>query len=230
VALALGAALIVVPWTVRNAIVMGEPLVGTTGAGRTAYQGHNPDATGEPSLEASFQLENSVAANLTRDELELASNREGTRRAREWAMDHKLRELQLVGLRMYHLMKTDEAGVTWLQSNKPWFSPENRDKLIYFSTFWFYGLIALTLASLPLWWRWRDVSRMLVFAVIPFYLLMFGVLFIGDPRYHYAMYLPLAVFGGVGIAGIMRMTAEQWRSTMSGRRLGVPRLYGAPDA
>jgi hypothetical protein len=41
-ALAIGAAAIIVPWTVRNAIQMDEPLIGTTGSGRTAWQGHNP--------------------------------------------------------------------------------------------------------------------------------------------------------------------------------------------
>lgn len=211
VALALGALVVVGPWTIRNQRTMGEPLVGTTGSGRTMYQGHNPDADGQPSLIASFVLEGRFPKSLSRNELEIQSNREGSRLAREWALDHKTRELQLVGLRMYHLMKTDEAGVTWLQSNKPWFSPDNRDKLINASTFWFYSLIALTLASVPLWWRWRDLSRMLVFSIVPFYLVIFGVLFIGDPRYHYAMYMPLAVFGGVGLAAIGRLTQRQWR-------------------
>ena len=32
--------------------------------------------------------------------------------------------LDLVGRRMYHLFRNDEAGVTWLQSNKLWFSPQ----------------------------------------------------------------------------------------------------------
>ncbi len=226
-ALALGAAVIVVPWTVRNARSMGEPIVGTTGSGRTMYQGHNPLANGEPSLEASFILEGRFADVDNRTELEVKSNREGSRLAREWALDHKMRELQLVGLRMYHLMKTDEAGVTWLQSNKPWFSPDNRDMLIYFSTFWFYSLIALTLASLPLWWRWRDLSRWAVFSIIPFYLVIFGVLFIGDPRYHYAMYIPLAVFGGVGLAAIARLTLHQWREVNGDRGFEALRPFAA---
>lgn len=229
-ALAFGAALIVVPWTVRNARVMGEPIVGTTGSGRTMYQGHNPLADGQPSLEAAFILEGRFSDVTDRAELEVKSNREGSRLAREWAWDNKLRELQLVGLRMYHLMKTDEAGVTWLQSNKPWFSPENRDMLIYFSTFWFYSLIALTLASIPLWWRWRDLKRWAVFSIIPFYLVIFGVLFIGDPRYHYAMYIPLAVFAGAALAAIARLTQHQWREVRGDRGFAALRPLAPSDA
>jgi 4-amino-4-deoxy-L-arabinose transferase-like glycosyltransferase len=229
-ALAIGAAAIIVPWTVRNAIQMDEPLIGTTGSGRTAWQGHNPKTKGEPSLEASLSLEASIAPTVSgRTELEVVSNREGTKRAREWALDHKTRELQLVGLRMFHLMKTDESGVTWLQSNKPWFSPENRDKLIDLSTFWFYSLIALTLASMPVWWRWRDLSRWLVFSIIPFYMLIFGVLFIGDPRYHYAMYIPLSVFGGVGLAAAARLTRRQWDELRGERPLGALRTFTSSD-
>jgi hypothetical protein len=126
-------------------------------------------------------------------------------------------------------MKTDESGVTWLQSNKPWFSPANRDKLIDLSTFWFYSLIALTLASIPLWWRWRDPSRWLVFSIIPFYMLIFGVLFIGDPRYHYAMYIPLSVFGGVGLAAAARLTRRQWDDLRRERPLGALRTFTSSD-
>ena len=49
-ALAIGAAFVVVPWTVRNAVTMDELIVGTTGAGRVMYQGHNPETDGGPSL------------------------------------------------------------------------------------------------------------------------------------------------------------------------------------
>lgn len=226
---AIGMTLVVLPWTVRNARTMGEPIIGTTGSGRVAFQGHNPQADGGPSLEAVRRLE-APFQGLPRDEIELRSNKEGTKRAREWAMDHKLRELQLIGLRTVHLFKNDEGGVTWLQSNKPWFGEENAGKLIVFSTFWFWMMAALTLGSIPLWWRWRDVKQWAVFAVVPFYMVMFGVLFIGDPRYHYALYLPMAVFGGVGLSAIFGITAAHWREMTGGRSFGsVLRTFGTPE-
>ncbi len=218
-ALAVGALLIITPWTIRNWVVFDEPLVGTTGSGRTMRQGHNPEADGGPSLIAVGQVE-APFAGLPRDEIEVRSNREASRQAREWAWDHKLKEMDLVGRRMWQLFRSDEAGVSWLQSNKPWFSPANRDRLINLSTAYFWGLTAIALASAPVWWRGRDARRLVVFAIIPYYLLIFGVLFVGDPRYHYAMYLPLALFGGAGIAAIGRITAEQWREVFGGRTPG----------
>ena len=227
--LAAGAALVVVPWTVRNAIVMDEALIGTTGSGRVMYQGHNDDADGGPSLIAVGQLE-APFAGLPRDEIERRSNEAGSRMAREWALDHPWEEVQLSGKRMWQLFRTDEAGVSWLQSNKPWFSPTNRDRLIDLSSFWFWGLAAVALASLPVWWRGGDLRRVVVAAVVPYYMLVFGVLFIGDPRYHYAMYIPMAVFAGAGLAAIARLTAAHWRELAPGRSLGdVLRTYGTPE-
>ena len=217
--IAAGAAIVITPWVVRNAIVMDEAIAGTTGSGRVAYQGHNPDSDGGPSLIAVGQLE-APFAGLPRDEIERRTNDEGSRLAREWALDHPWEEVQLAGKRMWKLFRTDEAGVTWLQSNKPWFSAENADRLINLSTFYFYGLAALALASMPVWWRSGDLRRIVVFAVIPYYMLIFGVLFIGDPRYHYAMYVPLAVFAGAGIAALWRITAANWRETFA--RSDVP--------
>ena len=228
-ALAIGAVVIMTPWTLRNRSSMGETIVGTTGAGRVMYQGHNPKTDGGPSLEAFWRLEQDYKG-LSRKEIELKANKDGTRKAREWAWDHKARELQLVGLRMHLLFKNDEGGVTWLQSNKPWFGEENASKLIVFSTFYFWALAALTLASLPAWFRLRDRSRWLVFSIIPFYMLVFGVLFIGDPRYHYAMYIPLAVFAAPGVVLAGRLTARQWREVAGGRSFGsVLRTYGTPE-
>jgi hypothetical protein len=232
-ALALGAAAVVGPWTLRNAITMDEAIAGTTGSGRVMWQGHNPDSDGGPSLDAVFKLE----ADILRDnpgiglkELELESRREGTRRAREWAFDHPVEEIALAGKRMHLLFRSDEAGVTWLQSNKPWFSAENADRLINLSTAYFWGLAALLVASAPAWWRGRDARLLAVLAVIPYYMLVFGVLFIGDPRYHYALYVPMAVFGGAGFAAVARVTAAQWRETFGQRSLSsVLRTYGTPE-
>ncbi len=230
VAFALGAAVVITPWVIRNQIQLGEPIAGTTGAGRVAYQGHNPETEGQPSLVASFQLD-APYAGLDRTEIELRSNRDGSRLARTWAWHHKLQELKLIPQRMYFLFRSDEAGVTWTQSNKPWFGETGADRLIRLSSFTFYGLIAIALAGIPLWWRRRDLARWLVLAIAPFYMLMFGVLFIGDPRYHYALYIPICVFASVGLAALCRITGEQWREVFGGRSFGtVLRTFGTPDA
>ena len=227
-ALAVGAAIVVVPWAVRNTIVMDELIIGTTGSGRVAYQGHNPETNGGPSLIATGQLE-AQFIGLPRKELELQSNHEGSRLAREWALDHPVDELRLIPKRLYRLFRSDESGVTWVQSNKPWLGVEGADRLIRLSSFWFFGLIAIALASCRLWWRPRDPRFWAVFGLVPFYMLIFGVIFIGDPRYHYALYFPITIFASTGFASLWRITAEQWRSVFGDRSLtSLLRTYGTP--
>ncbi len=229
-AFAIGGALIVTPWVVRNRIQLGETIAGTTGAGRVSYQGHNPETDGGPSLIASGQLE-ATFAGLPRQQIELQSNREGTRLARKWALAHKTEELKLIPQRLYRLFRSDEAGVTWVQTNKPWLGVEGADRLIRLSSFTFFGLIAIALASAPIWFRMRDLRMWAVFAIAPFYMLMFGVLFIGDPRYHYTMYIPITILASSGLAALWRMTAEQWRAVAGERSFGdVLRTYGTPRA
>ena len=227
-AFAIGGALIMTPWVVRNQIQFGEPIVGTTGAGRVSYQGHNPETDGGASLIATTQLEAQFAGDSRKD-IELKSNTEGSRLAREWATSHKLEELRLIPKRLYRLFRSDESGVTWVQSNKPWFGPEGADRLIRLSSLTFFGLIALALASAPRWWRSRDPRFWAIFGIVPFYMLMFGVLFIGDPRYHYAMYIPISIFASVGLAALWRITAAQWHEVFGGRSLAsLLRTFGTP--
>lgn len=226
-AFAVGGAAIVTPWVVRNQIQLGEPVAGTTGSGRVLYQGHNPDTDGGPSLAASNNLE-ARFAGLPRQEIELRSNKEGKTLARRWALGHKLEELKLIPRRVYLLFRSDESGVTWVQSNRLWFTPDGADKLIRLSSFMFFGLIAVALASARLWWRPRDLRMWAVFAVAPFYITVFGVLFIGDPRYHYALYVPITILAGSGLAALWRITSEHWRDVFGDRTIGdVLRTFGA---
>lgn len=223
-----GMALIVTPWVVRNQVQMGEWIVGTTGVGRVLYQGHNPETDGGPSLIATWKLE-AEFLDLSPKESELKTNSEGTKLAREWAFDHPLDELRLFPRRLYLLFRSDESGVTWVQSNKPWFGTEGADRLIRLSTAVFFGLIAVALAGAPRWFRWRDSRFWTLFALVPFYILTFSVLFIGDPRYHYALYFPIAIFAAPGIVAVWRVTAASFREVSGGRSFGqVLRTYGTP--
>lgn len=219
-ALIVGAMLLLVPWVARNAVQMDSAIVGTTGAGRVLYQAHNPDTNGGPSLDATLKLE-APYRDLDRTKMEVESNAAGTRLAREYAFSHVRRELQLFPKRLYLLFRSDESGITWLQSNNPLLSVAGADRLMMLSSFTFFGMIALALISIAFWRRRPDPALWLLFAVIPFYMLLFGLLFPADPRYHYALYLPLTIFGSVALVEIWRMTVEHYRELRGGRMIAA---------
>jgi hypothetical protein len=61
-------------------------------------------------------------------------------------------------------------------------------------------------------------------------MLTFGVLFIGDPRYHFAMYPTIVVFAATGLVALWRITADHWRDVAGGRSFGeVMRTFGTPE-
>jgi hypothetical protein len=61
-------------------------------------------------------------------------------------------------------------------------------------------------------------------------MIVFGVLFIGDPRYHYALYIPIAVFAGPALASLWSAAGAGWREVAGGRTLGeLLRTYGTPE-
>jgi len=229
IVLVVGVAALFVPWTIRNKIQMGEAIVGTTGAGRVALQGHHPLSEGVPSLEIVGRIDQEYA-RLPRTARELKVNAESLYRARTYAWNHKLEELRLLPRRMYALFRSDEAAITWAQTDKPVYGEETAKRLINLCTFVFWGVIAFALISWPFWWRPRDPKIWLIVAPVPFYMLMFGVIFIGDPRYHFGMYASLVVLASPGLAALWRVTAEQWREVTGGRSLGeVLRTYGTPE-
>jgi 4-amino-4-deoxy-L-arabinose transferase-like glycosyltransferase len=226
--LMIAVAALFVPWTIRNERTMGALIPGTTGAGIVALQGHDSLSEGIPSLNIPGRIENEYVS-LPRKEREVKVNREALYRARTYAWDHKLDELRLLPRRMFGLFRSDEPAITWAQSTRPVYGEETAKRLINLNTWIFYGVVAFALLSWPLWWRTRDTKRLLVFAPVPFYMLMFGVIFIGDPRYHFGMYLPLVVFASTGLAVLWRMSQEAWRDATGGRSLGeILRTYGTP--
>lgn len=208
---ALGMAIAFAPWMIRNRIQMDAWIPGTTGVGRVMLQGHNPDADGGPSLKLVTQFE-SQFAHLPLPEREVTANREAQKEAIEWALDHPFEEFKLVFSRLALLYRTDKSAVEWIQSNRPWFERDGADRLIAFSNAYYYILVALAVIGAPAWWATRD-RRSVWVAVLPivYYTVMFGVLFIGNDRYHVPVLPFVAVLASAPASLVLMRTAERWR-------------------
>lgn len=204
------------PWMIRNRIQMEAWIPGTTGLGRVMLQGHNPKADGGPSLEVVTQFEDQFAA-LPRPEREIEANREARSEAIEWALDHPLEEFKLVFSRLAMLYRSDKAGVEWIQSNKPWFGQDGADRLTALSNGYYYALLALAVVGLPAWWALRRDRAVLV-AILPvaYYTLMFGVLFIGNDRYHVPILPFVAILAAAPLSVLAARTTARWRALRSG--------------
>lgn len=79
--LILGAAAVVLPWTIRNASVLGAPVLVSTNGGDNLYRANNPHATGGYTDAGEHDL--SSLAELERD-------RQGKKLALKWMMENPL--------------------------------------------------------------------------------------------------------------------------------------------
>jgi 4-amino-4-deoxy-L-arabinose transferase-like glycosyltransferase len=210
--LVVGFALVVSPWALRNHITLGETIVASTEVGRLAVQGHDARSDGIPNADILAAVD-SRFSSLSRTDRELKVNSEGLYLARTFAWDHKLDELRLFPRRVFGLFRSDEAAITWAQSDKPVYGEETGKRLTTLCAFIFYATIALALVASPFWFRWRDPGRWLLFAPVPYVTFVFGVLLAGDPGYHVGMYPSLIVLASPALAALWRITHDNLRAT-----------------
>lgn len=213
IALAATAA-VILPWTVRNVIVMDAPIVLSTNIGDNLCIGHNPSARGHFSFAAyetadycNFDISRKYR-NLARDEAEVQRNSDNTRTAIEFALKHPGRELELLSRKAYYTWAdNDHDGLFAAESygRDRFLDPEARARLAQLADGYFFftisvgGLGLLLLFGdarfqgdhLVLALRWPE-DRVLFFILALLSLAGVPLIFFGDARFHVPA-LPLLV-------------------------------------
>jgi 4-amino-4-deoxy-L-arabinose transferase-like glycosyltransferase len=171
-----------VPWTVRNEVVMHAFLpIGTT-TGDNLCIGNFPGAQGHfafPSWCFGHDLK------VKRPRFETERNTRLTHQALQWATHHPVRELQLVWDRTRAEFLSDHDGLSAAQSygDDPFIPPNTATTLSNIADWYFFAVLALSVVGLPLFLRGGDRRRLLV--VLSIVAVVISVWpFFGDPRFH----------------------------------------------
>lgn len=188
-------AVVIAPWTIRNAVVMDAFVPVATNASQTLWSGHHDGATGGQTYPPDDYLDRFPADVRAR---ELESSRALRNDAIEWALTHPGRELQLVPLKIIHLLRGDSYALDWVNAGQeglpPPMSPIQVERIGVVADAGWFGLLALTIvggvALGRAWWR-RPLGRVVAtsFATA---LLLYGVAYYGNYRYRLP-YEPLMV-------------------------------------
>ena len=182
--------LVLTPWTVRNAVRLGYPVVVSTGAMVNFLAGHWSGADGA----ATFGAERPILEqykDLPNPEHEVAVYRAEIRKAVAWAVRHPWEEITLVPRKLYYLYRGDSSAVQWIEA-RPVMGQEQVNWWTTASNGYYYIVGGWVLLSLPAWWSLRDPRRLLLMLTVLYFSLIFGVVFVGDLRYHFAL-VPAAV-------------------------------------
>ena len=176
-----GTALVIVPWTVRNLVRMGEPVLISTNTGDNLCIAHNPQATG------AFQLPDYCFADVPERETtedELRRDRTLRGRALEYLVEHPHEEIPLVWWRAFYTYNTDDDGLRAVESydEDPFLGARQRSVLATVANGFYFGVFALALLGLPALWSRADARRLLFLAFLAA-MAVAPLVFFGDPRF-----------------------------------------------
>jgi len=189
------AAVVMLPWTVRNAVVMDAFVPVATNASETLWSGHNPDATGAqvyPPEDFDDQFDQQLPA------LELARAKALRNDAIHFMVNHPVRELELIPLKLIHLNRGDSYALDWVNApgvgETPPLSPIQVERIGVIADLGFYGLLTLTVVGGVVLGKrfWRSPIGRIAGTSFATALVLYGFVYYGNYRYRLP-YEPLMV-------------------------------------
>jgi 4-amino-4-deoxy-L-arabinose transferase-like glycosyltransferase len=203
--LAAGIAVFIVPWTVRNAVQLDSPVLGTTGLGQVLRQAHHPASDGHPEFWIAAELWRKHV-DLPFPEREVTINETGIRESVDYAFGNIGRELKLAPQRFAAFYQGDRGAIDWNQIDvgtavQP-LSDDTAERLSILSDVYYYAVLGIGLIGLPLWLRRMGARHLLLWGPIALYSAMWFFLFVGESRYHFPLLPFFALFAGIGLAAL----------------------------
>ena len=177
-------AVVLAPWTIRNAVVMDAFVPVATNASQTLWSGHNPDATGgqvypPDSFYQQFDQEPPLR--------ELQSSKALRNEAFDYMFSHPVRELQLIPLKLIHLNRGDSYALDWVNAapDEPPISAIDAERIGVIADFGYYSLLTMTVLGAFLLGRsfWGSSAGRLILASFLTMLFLYGFLYYGNYRY-----------------------------------------------
>jgi hypothetical protein len=190
--------LVLVPWTVRNAVRLGAFVPVATGIGPTLCVSRNPDATGALDTTLMYERCQPHRAFATPAALDVATSNYGTRRAASWVLHHPTREFRMWITRMRLAFRDDTSGLadTRETMTRGW-----SGIVTSVSNAASFAVLALAAVGAVVVLRRRNRAAVLVlFAALA--LALQPIILYGDPRYRVPAEPFFAMLAAVGLLAV----------------------------
>jgi 4-amino-4-deoxy-L-arabinose transferase-like glycosyltransferase len=211
------AALVILPWTVRNVVTMDSPILISANLGDNLCIGYNDDATGGF---VQLPAECDEHRGVLRPRFEVVRQSDNVGHAVDWALDHPTQLPDLLFWRAYYTFGDDHDGLSAVQDYGavPWMAPRTERMLgsvadgVYFATL---GLAVLGVVAVA---RRRgrgpgdgadgaDRDRRQGFLVLTMALAVVPPLItFGDPRFKAPLYPLLALYAALAVLAALQAT------------------------
>lgn len=190
------------PWTMRNFLVLGTPVLISTNGGDVLYRANNPLASGGFTPQGEIGLE-----HLLPDEV--AWDRASKRAAMEWILDNPATFARLAARKLAISFAEDTTGAYWALSRAHNVTGLPYRIAVVVSNTWWVGVWMLALAALVRHREWflSDINAGLLMWLLVLLPTVHAV-FEAQPRYH----MPIVGIL-VSISSLVAVRAGSLRST-----------------
>ncbi len=194
-------------WTVRNIVVLHSPVVISTGAGENFANAHWEGATGAADWGRTVAVHQGYE-ELGPTEREVRLYHDEMSDGLKFLFTHPWDELQQTGWRLFYLLRADGSAIHLVQSRpagagaRPVLGEHTAERLQHLSDGIYYLVLGFAVAGLPLALRRRPEGLKLLAAVCAYWLLLYGVLFIGEERYHVALTPLVSLVAAMGLIAV----------------------------
>ncbi len=196
---ALGMALVVLPWSYRNTVAMHSFVLISTNGGPTFLAGNNPEARGDFAPDSPLVEQ----ANITSDD-QVAADRRSYALGKDWIRQNPVAFGKLVPLKIWHLWAPDGDGEWWFQAGYDRYS----ENVVAFRTarginqLFYAAVIIVWLMSFRPLWRCAGADRpwVLLTGWIALYVTLISIVYFGESRFHFPEMPLILIQAGWGLA------------------------------
>ena len=207
--------MVMLPWTIRNAVEMDAFIPVATNASQTLWSGHNPGATGGQTYPPDSYYEQ---FDQTIPLLELQSSKALRSDALEYMFTHPVRELRMIPLKLIHLNRGDSYALDWVNDapDGPPISQVNVERIGVVADAAYYSLLAFTLLGALVLGRsfWGTRAGRLIAASFLTALLLYGFLYYGNYRYRIP-YEPLMIVVAATVVTRLWARRHDWAKPLT---------------
>ena len=199
------AVLVVLPWTVRNAISMHAFVPVTSAAGHTLLAGHQSDPYNPYHVfpEASIQKQYEY---LPYPEREIKVENVALRQSISFAIHHPKDEAIFPFIKFYHLFRSDADALGWINSwsTSPLpalLSPSAKEAWANLAKMFYLPLMVVAGLGIPLWFSVRDKRKLILVMFVAAWVCTHLLLW-PSGRYHAALTPMFALWAAVTVIAV----------------------------
>lgn len=196
-----GAAVVILPWTVRNAISMDSPVLISTNLGDNLCMGYNDEATG-----AFVGLPDQCDGHqdVPRPRYEILRQSDNIDTSLEFIREHPTKLPSLVFWRGFYTLSEDHDGLEAVQDyyDVNWMPRRTEEVLTALADGFYFGLAAFAVVGVVAVLRRRDGGRdrrQTFLLAVMFLSILSPLLTFGDPRFKAPLYPFLALHAGLAL-------------------------------